>query len=191
MWLLQDTEWDTHDFRFKICCLQLTPQKAAPALPWGAQLCLVCELRVSVYSSLCIHSRSISHSLCAACQWLIRCWMGSSGPSPRSQAKNFISFWLNEAVNWNWFPEGKSLFLKHCQSQFPTSGILIAYQAAVCIFCCPTCLNLSPYDPSACSLSAMEQSIFQEGVLYRHIRARFLIVWKWYSDSNLFWHQKL
>lgn len=145
-------------------------QKAAPALPWGAQLCLVCELRVSVCIALSafILEVFLTPLVQPVSGWSGAEW-GSSGPLPRSQAKNFMSFcWMRLSTGIG-FLKGKVYFSYHCQSQFPTSGILIAYQAAVCIFCCPTCLNLSPYDPSACSLSAIEQSIFQEGVLYRHI----------------------
>lgn len=77
---------------------------------------------------------------------------------------------LSEAVNWNWFLEGKIYFsLPLPEPVFPTSGILIAYQAAVCIFCCPTCLNLSPNDSRAFSLSQKQDRIFSRRMCYTGI----------------------
>lgn len=106
----------------------------------------VCEVCVALFASI---PEVFLTPLCVVCQWLIRCWMGSGGPLTRSYAKNSISFcWVRLSTRIG-FLKGKVYFpLPLPEPVVPTSGILIAYQEAVCIFGCPTCLNLSQNDSS-------------------------------------------
>ena len=101
MWLLQDTEWDTHDFRFKVCSLQLTP---SIALRRSAVPCLWTQ-SVGVYSSLCFRSRSISHSpLCSlsVADQVLNGGQAVPSPGARLRTSSHFAEWgcQLELVSW-------------------------------------------------------------------------------------------
>lgn len=98
----------------------------------------------------------------------------------------------SEAVNWNWFFEGKSRFPvplpEPCSHQWyfnciPSSCLHILLS------------NMPKFVPKwfQCIFFFSNETEYLKGgyIAQTFIRVRSLTVWNWCNDSNLLWHQKL
>lgn len=192
----RDTKSSTNDFGSKVVPCSLLPEGCIrrSRVPRGPQLCLVCELRVwNACGALCFHSRSISDSpLCSLSEADQVLNGGQVDPLPGAMLRTPSHFaeWGCQLGLVSW--REKCISLYHFQSRRSHQWYFNCIPSSCLHSLLP---NMSKFVPkwfqTIFSFSSGTKYFKGRCVAQTYIRVRSLTVWNWYSDSNLFWHQKL